>query len=543
MSADGEVISFGSGRRMPRAPSDDELSRYDLNDFGNAMRLIRLVGGDVDEDGGVDLRCARLLYLRDAGWIGFDPGRGAWDLLHGARQATRMAHKVAQGLFPQLQLRVEALDSDVSARTIKDILGFAEQCGNRGRTASMLAQAEAYLQVDLEDFDKDPLTLAVRNGTLRFRRGRDGPKMRFDPYHDPGDRLTRIAAADYIPDAPAALWLAKLEEWLPEEPRRRYVQRLTGYSATGCTEEQKIFIFQGLGNDGKSTYVAAIRDTLGQGEYAATADVKTFLDTGMRSAGDASPDMARLAGDTRLVCVSEPPRGSKLNDGLIKSFTGGAPVLARRLRQDPFEFTPRGKVLMEANIRPNPSGDDEGIWRRISLVLWKNPVPKEKVDKRLGSQLAEERSGILNWIVAGVMDWLAQGLAEPPEVAEALDDYRKGASPFSDWFLERLDISDREAIEGATELYTDFKEWMERNGHEKVISQKIFGQALGDRQVLLTSKHPDTGRKRRKGARLRPLWETGAPAADEAGGPGGQSLGGPEAVPLPGEEDIDWSAR
>ena len=42
MSADGSFAFSG-------APSPEELARFDLNDFGNAMRLIRLVGGEVDD--------------------------------------------------------------------------------------------------------------------------------------------------------------------------------------------------------------------------------------------------------------------------------------------------------------------------------------------------------------------------------------------------------------------------------------------------------------------------------------------------------------
>jgi putative DNA primase/helicase len=535
MSANGSTPFNGRGRRLPRAPSPEELAAFDLNDLGNAMRLVRTVGGDFDDDGQADLACARLLYLRDHGWIGFN-GK-SWDLQHGERQATRVAHKVAKDLFGQMRIRCEAAEADdkkVSASYLKSLRDFAEQAGNAGRTASMLKQAMAYLQVDLEDFDRDALAIAVQNGTLRFRRKPGGGgELQFDDFHEPADRITRIAAATYKPDASATLWRAKMAEWLPEPLFRDYVQRLTGYCATGSIEEQKFFIFQGLGNDGKSTFVGAIRDTLGQGEYAATADVKSFLDTGMRSAGDASPDMARLAGDTRLICVSEPQRNARLNDGMIKSFTGGAPVLARRLRMDPFEFIPRGKVVMECNNRPSPSGDDEGIWRRISLVLWRNPVPKDKVDKRLGAQLAEERSGILNWIVEGVLDWLNQGLAEPDEVASALDDYKKGSSAFNDWLIERT-IFDREHLELASTLYADFKNYRTDLGDEKIMSQTAFGKALGDRQVLLAGKDP-SGKVRRRGLKLRPAWDTSSDGVSAGGQTGGEAMSG---------EDLeDWAGR
>lgn len=474
------------------APTLDELARYDLNDMGNAMRLIRTTGGAIDESGEISIAGATLLYVRELGvWAGWN-GK-AWDLRQGGRLAERAAHKVAAGLLAQVSRLTDRHDKPAVTK-------FVRGSGNAGAISAMLRVAESYLQVDLEEFDADPLALSVANGTIRIS---DAPSalgaVEFSP-HDPRDRITRLAPVKYDPEALAPAWARALEQWQPDPEMRAFLARLIGYCLTGRTHEQVFTIMQGKGRDGKSTFVNTIREILG--EYGGVADVRTFMDNGPRGGGDASPDVARLAGDCRLVSVSEPARGAKLNEAMIKSFTGGAPIVARQLRKDLFEFTPRPKVIMEANSRPRIGGDDEGIWRRIRLVPWENQLAPGAVDHTLPARLRAEASGVLNWALAGAADWLERGLAEPPRVAQALDDYRKGSSPFGEWFAECVEEKAGERTLAA-DFYDSFKEWAEKAQIERPMSQRAFGDAMADRFILRAGKD-GKGRAYRIGARLRP---------------------------------------
>ena len=560
MAHDGS-FSDGGFDGFAAAPSPQELMRFDLNDLGNARRLIRHAGGTFDDQGRPDLTGARLLYLRDHGWIAFDGKR--WDVAMGPAYARRLAHKVAEGLWGQAAAFAEdrerkkaqkagtdvppAPPKDDGGRkrqkpdpAIEDFYEFARSCGNVGKTGGMLTQAESYLMVDLSAFDPDPWAFNVINGTLKWRQGDDGRwRMTFSRGHDPSDRITRLAPVLYDPKASAPQWTKAVEQWLPEEPTRRFVQRIAGYGLTGNTSEQAFFIFQGLGGDGKSTFVGAVRNVAG--DYAATADVKTFLDMGQRSGGDASSDIARLAGETRLVCTAEPPRGAKLNEGMIKSFTGGAPIAARRLRQEQFEFKPKGKVILECNTRPVIKGDDEGIWRRIFIVLWEVRITSGRI-KDFDLILARaEGSGILNWLMAGVGDWLARGLDPPKRVSEALEDYRKGSSPFGEWLTECVIIDKNERHE-ASDFYRSYKAWMERQDSDaKPMSQRAFGTALGERQILRDGKN-SAGNVMRRGARLKTeleLQEDLARANVTGSGAGGLLPEDPDYDPLLDDADED----
>lgn len=514
MSADGGGSGLGG---FSSAPSADELAAFPRNDLGNAQRLVRMVGGRWLDDGTADHTDAVLLYLRNRGWIAYN-GR-FWDLKAGEDMARRMAHRVAAALGSQT---VAACEHHRIPAALW--LEFVTRSGNSGSTSAMLNQAASYLTVDLEDFDRDPLAVNVANGTLKFDRkdGAWGPSLH---PHVARDRITRMAETAYDKGAKRPLFDGLLKFSQPSEEMRDFLQALLGYCVTGSTREQLFVILQGKGGDGKSTMMNAIRAAIGT--YSAGASIETFLDTGLRRANEASPDLARLAGDTRLVSTGEPPRGSKLATAAIKTWTGEGTVQARELRQSFFEFTPKGKVVMECNQRPAINDTDDGIWRRMRIVLFERQVPKADMDKGLPEKLKGERAGILNWLLDGIGMWLENGLKSPAAVDEALEDYRRGSNPFADWLHERV-VFDPESVVPAGIFFRSYKDYCEANGVERPMSQTTFGKALGDHQILLAGKD-SKGNKRRRGARIRPDHEF--MGSDEGASPGGSVASGARGGP------------
>lgn len=514
------------GRPAPAAPSAEELSKFDLNDDGNALRFIRMAGGVIRPDGEVDLSAATVLYLRKRGWIVFN-GQ-FWDLDTGEARAKRHAIKVARSMHAQMEIRaVEMEAKSYSAKSIQAVRDFGVSAGNASRIGNMLNLAQSYMDVDLDAFDRDPMALNVQNGVIRFRRGADGPQVVWSEGHQAADRFTRICGAAYRPDAASDVLLKVLKSSVPVEDERAYVQKAFGYGATGDVSEQAFFIFQGKGGDGKSTVVNAVAHALGT--YSTTVAIETFLDTGPKRGSEASPDIAALAGDTRMLRAGEPPSGSKLATGQIKQFTGGGKIKARELREGLFEFSPIGKPFIECNRRPVINDTDNGIWRRLKIVPWRVSLREDQYDRTLPAQLEAQADGVLNWVVEGVLMWMREGLKDVAGVKEALEDYRKGANPFVQWFEDCV-IREEGARTEASALFKSYTEWMTENGHDKAMSQKAFGATLGDLQIVLGSKNT-AGRVTRLHARLRtpsdpPPGAAEPSRASEPGpGPGGSESG------------------
>ena len=477
------------------------LAWEELSDLGNAERLSARAGG-------------RLAHVHEWGWGAYDGVR--WSFEEGQRLASLAAHGVARDMRGEIAALAAIPDADLDGRfgpwctsevrksRLIELRKWAVSSGMAARTTAMLQQAAHLLDRPRDVFDQDPLTINTRNCTLRIRKDADGRWAVHRSEHDAGDMLTRATACDYDPGAECAVFRGHVETVLPDPEVRRHFQELLGYALQAKRSEQIMLMVQGRGSDGKSTAMDMFLEMMGS--YGVSADVQTFIAGPQRSAADASPDLARLAGDTRLVLTAEPKRGQALDEGRVKQFTGGGKITARMLHGDPFEYQPHGLLVMECNSRVRISGDDDGIWRRIEMVLFPHQFKGDQIDKTMKDRIRPEFSGILNWGIEGLLRWLERGrLERPAAVTEAIEDYRRSANPFGEWFAERVDTSDPTYLESASALFDDYKQYCTDNGvgDRETMGSTAFGRALGDRQIL-KGPRDRSGRIRRRGAKLRP---------------------------------------
>lgn len=503
----------------------EAMAWYELNDIGNARRIF-------------DLAMGKLLWCEDH-WRAFDGKR--WSGRDGARIAQRLAHDMAR----HIPVEANALDAAIEqarredptkVEIIEERQGALHRhgitSGNANKTTAALSQLKSDVPVCRDDFDREALAINLTNGTLRFSQDDGDWRVRLDP-HDQSDLVSRIGAVDWNPQAKCPMWETHMETVLPDPAVRRFFQACMGYAITGEITEQCIFLLQGKGGDGKSTTIDVIREVMG--EYGATGSVESFLHGAVRSGAEASPDMAKLAGDTRLVCISEPRIGAALDEGRIKQITGGQPISARELHGAPFEYRPRFALIVECNRKPRISGDDDGIWRRIIVIQFPHQF-KGAADKTIGRRLLEEGPGVLRWLVEGTLIWLREGLQPPTSVQEAIEDYRRSSNPFGEWFADRVDTRDPVHREKAADLYASYKAFCEENAvaDREVMTSTGFGRALGDKQ-LRKMKGAD-GKVLRVGCRLRAdheLARAAAQAASEASAPPS-----PAAAGDPDDDDL-----
>ena len=516
-------------------PDPWALAWHELNAQGNADRFVAHAGG-------------LLLHVRGWGWVAYRDG--AWSREDGERLARLKAMEVARHMREEVKALGAAasgarkppagMTPEMLQERLEALAKFANQSGNANRTKAMLEQAASLevLSRQIEDFDADPLASNAANGTLRFAERHGEWTASFRP-HDPADLMTRIATAEWA-DVPREqwpvnrLWLEHLETALPDAQVRRFFQKLMGYCALGIPDEQIFILLQGKGGDGKSTAMNALRIALGS--YAVAGNVKTFIDTGDRDAGGPTPELIRFVGDTRMISLQEPKRGKALAEDRVKQFTGGSPVAYRALYGAEEEFEPVGKVVMECNSRPRISGDDDGIWRRIVIVLWPHQFKGAAIVKGMHKRILEAEggaSGVLAWLVEGVLAYLAEGLEPPQDVVDAIEEYRRSANPFSEWMGERVALDDPLALERASDLYRDYKDWCQEQEIDErtVMTHAAFGRALGDRQIIVKGKDR-TGKVLRRGARLRANGaSSGASDADAAAAADVATMG------MPGGDD------
>jgi putative DNA primase/helicase len=215
------------------------------------------------------------------------------------------------------------------------------------------------------------------------------------------------------------------------------------------------------------------------GDYTKSVMIETFLDQGRaRRGGEATPDLAMLAG-VRFLRTSEPERGAKLSEALIKLITGGDAMQVRHLNRDFFELRPQFKLTLTGNYRAEIRGADEGIWRRVVLVPWSVTIPPEKRDPHLGDKLRREGPGILNRMLDGLRDWLDNGLLLPDEVTAATAAYRSDSDPLGRFLAACVIVKAGGRVQSSV-LYEAFVEWTKANG-ESEWKQAGFSRSMTER--------------------------------------------------------------
>lgn len=426
-----EVYTPGGGYR-PAA------STFHLTDLGNAERLVARHGQD-------------LRYCHNWGkWLVWDGRRFAIDE---TGEPDRRAEETIRSIYAEA-----AEVEDKSER--KALVDHARRSESRNRLQAMVALAQHKCPVRSGDLDSDPWLLNVANGVLDLRTGELHAHAR--------ERLcTKLAPINYDPGAVCPTWDAFLSRIMSGNSNLvAFLQRAVGYSLTGNTSEQCLFILHGTGANGKSTFLTTIGALLG--DYAA----QTPTDTLMVKRGESIPnDLARLVG-TRFVTAVEAEEGRRLAESLVKQLTGGDKITARFMRAEWFEFTPRFKVWLGTNHRPAIRGTDHGIWRRIRLIPFTVTIPESERDPDLPEKLREELPGILAWAVRGCLEWQRSGLGVPDEVKRANDMYRAEQDVLAG-FLDQCCVVAEGARAKVGDVWEAYVSWSGERISPKALSQRL----------------------------------------------------------------------
>lgn len=346
---------------------------------------------------------------------------------------------------------------------------FINKSQSHQSKANMEKETQHLVAVSHGDFDKDPILFNVQNGYVDLSNGnlQDSDKKKL---------FSAVSSVEYTPNADCPEWEQFLKTTFSGDKELiKFVQKTVGYTLTGLTREQVMFVMYGNGRNGKSVFINVIQNILGT--YAKTLNAQSLM-VKPNNSGGPSPDIARLE-NARAVFSSESNGGSRLDEGLVKQMTGGDKMTARVLYGDVFEFTPKFKLWLATNNKPIIRGTDDGIWRRIVLIPFLHQVPLNEVDKNLEFKLEREQLGILNWAVEGCLLWLKEGLNPPKIVREASNEYRKEMDPIEQFIDENCEKGSDYQF-SSSEMFKKYCDWANEN-HEHEFTQTMFGRKLSQK--------------------------------------------------------------
>lgn len=363
---------------------------------------------------------------------------------------------------------VRAVCKEVALAAATEKIAAAIAAAKTVAAVERLARADVGHAMPVRVLDADDYLLNTPGGTVDLRTGELRP-------HESADYLTKCTAV--APDfaADGAAWVAFLDDvTCGDVALQDYLARFFGMCLSGSTREHALVFFLGAGGNGKSTLLELMLYILG--DYGKLVPSEMLLEL----RGERHPtDIASLVG-VRFAVASEVDEGRTWSETRVKTLTADEVLTARFMRGDFFEFKRTHKLLVVGNHQPALRTVDDAIRRRLHLVPFKARFTGDSIDRDMPAKLRAESPAVLAWAIRGALAWQSEGLAPPPAVTSATEDYLATHDALGEWLAQACLTADPEAWCESARLYASYKAWRERRG-ERVPSLVRFSGQLEQR--------------------------------------------------------------
>lgn len=470
-----ELAMRASGRYRPKW--DERRGSITWLEYIINRAGVHTKGAEPDSFG--DVHNARVFALSNTGRMIFNATRRQWLRwcdhdnrwqLCGLGEEIEAAKATAQMLVDKAK---QALATGQEASG-KALMKHAIRTHDKPRLEAMLslATSESGMSVRQVDLDKQKHLLGVKNGVVNLQTG----KLLVNT---PDLLITKYCPVNFDPDAEGKRWPDFLAQiMLDDDLTIKTLQRNLGCALSGQTLEELLFIWYGWGANGKSVLANIFRYILG--DYAVTAPASLLT---ARRQGDTGPrnDLAALAG-ARLVLINELGSDEALDEQTVKYIAGREPISARFLHKEYFEFEPTFTPILRTNHKPIIRGSDDGIWRRIVLIPFRQTFTGAQCNPHIEEQLRDESEAILAWMVQGAVDWFNEGVYLSPTVKREVAEYRNDSDVLGQFLEEKCFLSDPNAEVTQRKMYEAWQNWSETNGHYKT-TKNTFTRRLKERGI------------------------------------------------------------
>jgi P4 family phage/plasmid primase-like protien len=405
-----------------------------------------------------------------------------------------------------------ASDEDISARLSALLLSCARACkencdvdalefGLRDSAALTGAVKRAKsLNIVPDDFFSGGMEefLPVRNGVLRVS---DRTLLPFSPQYHFRNKL----GVDYVPGAKCPTFENVLLGNSLDFDDIGLLQRWCGLALVGRNISQAMLILSGTAGAGKGTFIRVLKGIIGEANIGSlrTEQLNQRFEIG------------RLIDRTLLYGADVPANFlSNENASILKSLTGGDPITVElKGSMSAPSLTCEFNIVATSNSRLviHLEGDVAAWQRRLKIIAYEKAKPANAIPDLDKSILANEASGVLNWMLDGLYALRSANwqLVLSPIQKKRVDELLLESDSVNEFFTER-GIADTTA-EGLTitDAFAGYSDYCMDRGWTG-LSRNLFGrdcQEVTQRLFRVTTRHDikgADGKKQRgwKGFRL-----------------------------------------
>lgn len=435
-----------------------------LTDVGNGRRLVDTYGSAIK-------------YTPGLGWFHWDGNYWKPDVEE--IEMRELAKRIAPVIASEVSNYGEA---DQTKK--QEIVKWANQAKSNTRINNMITSADSdpRINVNINLWDGDQHLFGAANGVIDLKTG-ELMKGRPDLY------ITKRTPVAYTPGLRNTRW----EEFINyatggDKELQDWIQRAVGYTLTGLSNQDVLFLVYGPAGSGKNTFVETIFEAMGAEQYAGTLPSQELAANNGNVKSSGEYYMASLRGK-RMIWVDELPESERINENQVKALTGSSTLNGRDPGGRPFTFRSQGKLWITTNHRPIIN--DDAMWRRLRPIPWSKVA--ENPDPDLKAYLADPDGGlpaVLAWAVEGAIKYLNSSSRDPlgwcAAVKESADIYRKNEDRIGMFLDEETENVEGKSVK-VREIFMTYKIWSEERG-ERALTQIGFHRKLADRGLNIVGQ-------------------------------------------------------
>ena len=304
----------------------------------------------------------------------------------------------------------------------------------------------------------------LKNGTLIINsRG-----VKLSTFH-PDDFLTYQLDFSYEKNRVNHQLLSFLDDVLPDKDTQKTLQQGIANLFIHSLKLEKVLFLYGTGANGKSVLFEIINGLLDP-SLITHYSLESLVDSKGYERADLQNKLINYGSDINML---------NIDFGIFKLLVSGEPVQVRPIYKQPFIMHRYAKMAFNVNKIDDVNVEQTiGFFRRMIFVPFEQTIPKEKQDKNLHNKILLNKAGILNWIIEGIEDVLAnKEIFISKKCIDFLDNF-KLESNLTARFVKEFSIkSSTDKTISFQNMYNKFKDFCKNEG-EKFITKIKFNREL-----------------------------------------------------------------
>lgn len=274
---------------------------------------------------------------------------------------------------------------------------------------------------------------------------------------------------DYIfnKEASCPLWLKTIGEIFQEDEKKiALLQEFFGYCLVPDVKQKKAMLLLGDSDSGKSTILNILRAMIGA-KNCGSVPLKYL----------SNPQYTPMLINKLVNIDADVDKNASSYEAEFKIITSGEPVACNQKFIAAFEFIPRCRIVLAANIFPKITDHSSAFYKRLVLIPCDRIFEAHEQNRNLASEIMQELPGVLNWSIEGLRRLNERGRFEQHEfMRDAVAELENENNPSNLFIDEFIEISSNHEIEKG-ELYNKYKNWCHETNNF-TLSQSRFASCV-----------------------------------------------------------------